>query len=123
MVSNFIENQKSVCKAEIHFSMDPLIDWNGIDNMAKINFYRILQEAFQNINKYAEAKNVFVTFAKNNSSIELKVEDDGLGFNYLKKKKGIGLSNMQTRIKSSGGTMTVASEIGKGASLRFELPL
>lgn len=123
MVSNFIENQRTVCKAEIHFTMDPLIDWNAIDNMAKINFYRILQEAFQNINKYAEARNVFVTFAQNNSKIELKVEDDGLGFNYLKKKKGIGLSNMQTRINSSGGTMTVASAIGKGATLRFELPV
>lgn len=123
MVSNFIENQASVCKAEIHFTMDPLIDWNGIDNMAKINFYRILQEAFQNINKYAEAKHVFVTFAKLNSSVELRIEDDGLGFNYLKKKKGIGLSNMNTRINSSGGTMNVVSEIGKGALLTFELPV
>lgn len=123
MVSNFIENQRSVCKAEISFTMDPRIDWNAIDNMAKINFYRILQEAFQNINKYAEAKNVFVTFAKINSNIELKVQDDGIGFNYLKKKKGIGLSNMDTRINSSGGTMTVASELGKGALLIFELPI
>lgn len=123
MVSNFIENQRTVCKAEIHFTMDPLIDWNGIDNMAKINFYRILQEAFQNINKYAAAKNVFVTFAKNNSNIELKVQDDGVGFNYLKKRKGIGLSNMKTRINSSGGTMKVASEIGKGALLTFEFPV
>ncbi|RZK03767.1 MAG: tetratricopeptide repeat-containing sensor histidine kinase [Flavobacterium sp.] len=123
MVSNFIENQRTVCKAKVNFSMDPLIDWNGIDNMAKINFYRILQEAFQNINKYAEAQNVFVTFAQNNSKIELKVQDDGIGFNYLKKKKGIGLSNMQTRINSSGGTMKVVSEIGKGALLTFELPV
>lgn len=123
MVSNFIENQRSVCKATIHFTMDPLIDWNGIDNMAKINLYKILQEAFQNINKYAEAQNVFVTFAQNNSNIQLNVQDDGAGFNYLKKKKGIGLSNMQTRIANSGGTMTVKSEIGKGAELLFELPL
>lgn len=123
MVSNFIENQRTVCKAEIHFIMDPLIDWNGIDNMAKINFYRILQEAFQNINKYAGAKNVFITFAQNNSNIELKVQDDGVGFNYLKKRKGIGLSNMKTRINSSGGTMKVASEIGKGALLTFEFPV
>lgn len=123
MVSNFIENQRSVCKAKVNFSIDPTIDWNAIDNMAKINFYRILQEAFQNINKYAEAKNVFVTFAKNNSKIELKIEDDGIGFKYLKKKKGIGLSNMQTRINSSGGSMTVVSEIGKGALLTFELPV
>ncbi|MDR6968965.1 signal transduction histidine kinase/Tfp pilus assembly protein PilF [Flavobacterium arsenatis] len=123
MVANFIENQQSVCKAKVNFSMDPTIDWNAIDNMAKINFYRILQEAFQNINKHAEAKNVFVTFAKINSNIELNVKDDGVGFNYLKKKKGIGLSNMKTRINSSGGTMTVMSEIGSGTLLIFELPV
>lgn len=123
MVSNFIETQRTVCKAKIDFTMDPAIDWNAIDNMAKINLYRILQESFQNINKHAEAKNVFVTFAQINSIIELKVEDDGIGFNYLKKKKGIGLSNMRTRINSSGGTMSVVSELEKGAVLRFELPI
>lgn len=122
MVSNFIETQKTVCKAEIAFTMDPLIDWNAVDNMAKINFYRILQEGFQNINKYAAAKNVFVTFAKINSIIELKVQDDGVGFSYLKKKKGIGLNNMKTRMNSSGGTMEVTSELGKGTLLKFELP-
>ncbi|WP_084625892.1 tetratricopeptide repeat-containing sensor histidine kinase [Flavobacterium soli] len=123
MVSNFIETQRTVCKAKIDFTMDPAIDWNAIDNMAKINLYRILQEAFQNINKHAEAKNVFVTFAQINSIIELKVEDNGIGFNYLKKKKGIGLSNMRTRINSSAGTMSVVSELEKGAVLRFELPI
>lgn len=123
MVSNFIEAQRPVCKAKIDFTMDPAIDWNAIDNMAKINLYRILQEAFQNINKHAEAKNVFVTFAQINSTVELKIEDDGIGFNYLKKKKGIGLNNMMTRINSSGGTMSVVSELEKGALLKFELPI
>lgn len=123
MVSNFIENQQSVCKAAITFNMDPRIDWNNVENMAKINFYRILQEAFQNINKHAEAKNVFVTFAELNSNIALSIKDDGVGFNYLRKKKGIGLQNMITRINSSGGEMSVETGLGEGTLLQFELPV
>ena len=122
MVSNFIETQRTVCKAAIDFEMDPRIDWNHIDNIAKINLYRILQEAFQNINKYADATQVFVKFANSNTDIELVIEDDGAGFNFLKKKKGIGLQNMQARIGDSGGTMSVKSEPGKGTCLQFSLP-
>ncbi len=123
MVTNFFETQRTVCKAAIRFSIDPKIEWNTVDNMAKINFYRILQEAFQNINKHAEAKNVNVTFQKIDSLIDLEIEDDGVGFNYARKKKGIGLQNMNARIESSGGTMQIETEIGNGTLLQFELPL
>ncbi len=123
MVNSFLETQKTVCKANITSSIDAKIEWAMVGNMAKINFYRILQEAFQNINKYAEAQNVSVTFTKNLDFISLKIEDDGIGFIYTKKKKGIGLQNMDARMTSSGGTMQISSEPGNGTTLLFELPL
>lgn len=122
MVSNFIENQRTVCEAEIHFSMNENIDWNSQNNIVKINFYRILQESFQNINKYAGAKTVFASFEKTNHSLKLSIVDDGVGFNYSRKKKGIGLKNMESRITGSGGRMNIESEKGKGTKLEFEIP-
>ena len=122
MVSQFIENQKEVCKAEIEFNLDDNINWNQQENMLKINFYRILQECFQNINKHANATQVFVTFEQSETSIVLNVEDNGVGFNYLKKKKGIGLRNMIARTEDSKGTMKVDTSPGKGTKLNFEMP-
>ncbi|MBC7439174.1 MAG: tetratricopeptide repeat protein [Flavobacterium sp.] len=122
MVSQFIENQKSVCSAEIKFELDDNINWNQQENMLKINFYRILQECFQNINKHANATQVFVTFEKSETNIILNIQDNGIGFNYFKKKKGIGLRNMIARTEDSKGTMSVDTNPGKGTTLNFEMP-
>jgi len=122
MVTQFIENQKSVCKAEIEFFLDDNINWNEQENMLKINLYRILQECFQNINKHANASQVFIKFEKSETTIILNVQDNGVGFDFIKKKKGIGLSNMIERTKDSKGIMNVDSNVGKGTNLIFEMP-
>jgi signal transduction histidine kinase len=123
MVMNFIQSQNSVCTAEIDFQMDDAIDWSTFSNITKINLYRILQESFQNINKYAKAKQVIVTFDKVESILKLNIQDNGVGFNYKRKRNGIGLTNMNSRIIESGGTMTITTEINKGTKLEFELPI
>jgi signal transduction histidine kinase len=123
MVTNFIETQRTVCQSDITIQMDPAIEWNAVENTAKINLYRILQEAFQNINKHAKSKNVHVTFKQKDSLIQLKVNDDGVGFVYSKKRNGIGLQNMLSRITTSGGAMDIITKPGDGTTLQFELPL
>ncbi|WP_245945976.1 sensor histidine kinase [Flavobacterium magnum] len=123
MVTNFIATQRTVCKAAITIDIDRQIDWASVDSLAKINLYRILQEAFQNVNKHAQAAKVTVTFRQVEDNIVLTVSDDGIGFNYTKKKKGIGMLNMHSRINGSGGTMTVRTMPGEGTNLDFVLPV
>ena len=64
IVNNLIEEQKASFTPNIIFNMDETIKWELMDNTTKINLYRIVQESLQNINKYAKAKNVKVTFKK-----------------------------------------------------------
>ncbi|HLN95580.1 MAG TPA: ATP-binding protein [Flavobacterium sp.] len=123
MVSNFIATQRTVCQAAIDIHIDDTIDWNSVNSTAKINLYRILQEAFQNVNKHANAQNVTVRFFKSNDDLRLEVRDDGVGFNYAKKKKGIGLINMLNRITNSRGSMEIETAPGAGTLLKFVLPL
>lgn len=123
MVNHFIEGQRTVCKAEIQIRIDDQIDWNTVNSTAKINLYRILQEAFQNVNKHANAQHVFVRFFKDGDDLKLEVKDDGVGFNYARKKKGIGLINMNNRITNSKGTMEIETTPGNGTLLKFVLPL
>ena len=123
MVSNFIENQKEVYGTAMNFEQDKKIDWNTVDNFIKINLYRVMQESFQNINKYAQASKITILFYLKNDAIELQIQDNGNGFDVMKKKKGIGLQNMTSRMNSLGGTMQIESKTGNGTKIVFQVPL
>jgi signal transduction histidine kinase len=123
MISNFMANQKETFGTLIKFKYDDKVNWSTIDNFTKINLYRILQESFQNSNKYANASLITVTFQLKNDLLELKVQDNGQGFDIKRKKKGIGLKNMLSRISNLDGTMQINSTTGIGTTLLFQVPI
>jgi signal transduction histidine kinase len=123
IVINLLEEQQKTFASNLVHSIDKGISWDKLDNTAKINLYRILQESLQNINKYANAATINVSFTQIDENIVLKIEDDGNGFDLAKKKKGIGLKNMISRTEESKGTYEIISEIGKGTITTVSLPL
>lgn len=123
MLIEFLENQKSNHpNLSIQYTISPIIDWSLFNNITKINLYRILQEAFQNIHKYSKAKSVVITFNIQENSLFLQIKDDGIGFDIIKKKKGIGLNNMANRMKDTQGNMNLISNIGMGTTIEFKIP-
>lgn len=99
------------------------ITWDIIDNKIKINFYRIIQEAIQNINKYSQAKNVKIAFDLINDSVYLYIEDDGLGFDANSKSKGIGIKNMKSRVTKLNGNFDIKSAVNKGTKISIFVPV
>ena len=100
----------------------------GMDNVVieqttAITIYRIVQELVNNTMKHAAAKTAIVQVSKTNDEISVTVEDDGKGFNpvILQEGKGIGWSNIQSRVKYLKGRLDVRSEPGKGTSVHIEL--
>ncbi len=75
-----------------------------------LNLYRIIQEAVQNVIKYAEAENVEISFTEKHSGFELRITDDGKGFSPDKVKRGNGLRNMKSRCEESGGKFELRSD-------------
>lgn len=123
IVLNLLEEQKNSFTTELTYSFDKKIKWDMLNNTAKINLYRILQETLQNCNKYAKAKAINVDFKSEDENIVLTVSDDGSGFDLNKKKKGIGLKNMVARAEESGGKYEINSFIGQGTSTTVIIPL
>ncbi len=123
IVSNLLEEQSNSFEPELTSVLDESIQWDKVSNAIKINLYRILQESLQNINKYANAKNISVEFKNNNGLILLKITDDGIGFDPNTKKKGIGLQNMQSRVAECEGTFDIKSKKGKGTTTVVSVPL
>jgi signal transduction histidine kinase/tetratricopeptide (TPR) repeat protein len=102
---------------------DERIDWETVNNNAKINSYRIIQEALQNIDKYAKAQTVTITMSKKDDAISIEIKDDGIGFNMKIAKDGIGLKNMQKRMEDIGGTFEIESYPKKGTKINLSIPI
>jgi len=96
-----------------------------LDSQKEINLYRIVQEAFTNTAKHAEAQNIFLSLQENERTFFITMEDDGKGFNSNKDASlpGIGLIGMKERVNSMKGTMKIESNPGKGTSIKVEVPL
>ncbi|WP_072805766.1 sensor histidine kinase [Rhodococcoides yunnanense] len=90
--------------------------------------YKVARELLVNIDKHADASHVSITLRQTDSSIELTVQDDGIGFDtaVLSKRVGeghIGLASHYLRVESLGGTFDLTSEPGDGTRVRIALPL
>ena len=124
IINNLLQEQQKINKATVSLNTEGAIDWEKLSSLSKINLYRILQESLQNINKYANAKNIKIDIYKDkNTNLVLKIIDDGVGFDLAKKPNGIGLKNMITRAKESNGTFEIQSEKEKGTQIIVNLPL
>jgi signal transduction histidine kinase len=112
-----VTSQKNTFGTEFEALIDRDIDWENIPNTSKINIYRIIQEALQNINKYAEAQHAIVNIMQEKQTIKVMVTDDGAGFDTAKAAEGIGLKNLKKRTEALNGTITIESEPGHGTAI------
>ena len=86
--------------------------------------YRIVQESFNNVAKHAQAANVWLTLRPGaGRTIELVVRDDGAGFDPQEVEGGLGLEQMRSRVRRSGGRLTVQSAPGSGTTVAATVPV
>jgi signal transduction histidine kinase/Flp pilus assembly protein TadD len=123
IVNNLFEDQKKTFKPKLITIIDPAIKWELLSNAIKINLYRIIQESLQNINKYANANTIKVELKKNGDDLFLSINDDGVGFNVNKAKRGIGIQNIQSRTNECNGTVDIKSNKGEGTTITITVPI
>ncbi|OXA98131.1 ATP-binding protein [Flavobacterium pectinovorum] len=122
LLLNLIENQKDISFTQFKYLNDGMFEWSSIQNLYKINLYRIIQEAILNVNKYANAKNCEISVQKfNDASLIISIVDDGQGFDIKNKKNGIGLTNIKERTNSLKGEFHIESKIGVGTKIKVTL--
>lgn len=94
-----------------------------MDQDLQITLYRILQEALNNIVKYASANVIEIVVDKTDKGISMSIADNGVGFTITTSKKGIGLNNIKRRVESFEGSFKITSSPGKGCKIQVLLPL
>ncbi len=123
VLRDYFEKQQQITSTNIVLEIADDIKWQEIDNVTKINLYRIMQECLQNINKHAQASEAQFTIKQVDTNLSLLVVDNGIGFNASKEKKGIGLKNIDLRVKQTKAIMEISSEKNKGTTFLFKFPL
>jgi signal transduction histidine kinase len=87
----------------------------------KTCIYRIVQESLHNCAQHAEATTVRVTVQQESGCIRLAIQDDGRGF-HPEMDRGMGLLGIQERAAHLGGTFSVDTQPGRGATISIVLP-
>ncbi|MDR7868844.1 MAG: histidine kinase N-terminal 7TM domain-containing protein [Sporomusaceae bacterium] len=93
---------------------------------AEAQLLRIVQEALTNVRKHAGARHVKVVARRHGDMAEIRVEDDGRGFDPVQavgKKGSYGLRIMEERTEESGGRLSVESAPNAGTAVVITLPL
>jgi signal transduction histidine kinase len=87
--------------------------------------YRVVQEALHNVAKHAQAKVVNIQMTRDESSVRLVVEDDGVGITTVvnPQRPTFGLAGMRERISALRGTLRVTSRKGQGTKLVVVVPI
>ncbi|QEC67621.1 hypothetical protein FRZ67_10085 [Panacibacter ginsenosidivorans] len=101
----------------ISFNVDDTARDTVLNKTEKRNLLLIAKEAINNSIKYAESKNITVTFSRLHNKNVLTVEDDGKGFVQNKITPGNGLNNMQQRAQQIHYNITLKSAEGNGTKI------
>lgn len=87
-------------------------------------FYRAAQEALTNVQRHAQAKNVWMRLQADGKNLSLIVEDDGKGFDTPSlDHSGSGLPGLRERAEQLGGQVRIERRPGGGTQLSFDIPL
>jgi signal transduction histidine kinase len=87
------------------------------------HLYRIAQEAVHNAVRHGRPRKISITLSKDEHQIKLTVADDGTGIlESPSKNAGMGLDIMRHRASMIHGTLTIASQTGKGSEVICRIP-
>ncbi len=92
----------------------------------EVVLYRIIIEMINNTIKHAEAKNIKIKITDNEKILHFIYRDDGKGFDFyqmLNSSKGLGLQNIDSRVKLLGGKARYWSSPRKGVIFGIEFGL
>jgi signal transduction histidine kinase len=89
----------------------------------EVQIYRIIQEFLSNVIKHAKASNMLIHIRDTETSLALILSDNGVGFDNSILKKGMGLKNIDSRIKSINAFSKWKSKKGNGSRLIIILPI
>ena len=107
---------------QLHWNMGDLMQRKALEPTQSLELLRILQEAITNALRHSGAGNIEIAVRRVRAQIEVRVQDDGQGFNASAVAGGRGIGSMHARAGRLGATLTLESEQGAGTVVTVVLP-
>jgi PAS domain S-box-containing protein len=85
-----------------------------LPEQARVNAFRIAQEALTNVRSHALASMVTISVEESGEGLLLRVEDNGVGFDLASSLDAPGLASMRRRAEATGGWLRIESAPGEG---------
>lgn len=90
---------------------------------AEVDLIQITREVLSNVARHAAASEVLITCIRRDSSLELSIEDNGVGFDPSSVSQGFGLKNMEDRARRIGGALQILARKPKGTKHVVRIPI
>lgn len=98
-------------------------EYRQLDEATRISLFRSVNEVLVNVAKHAETKSAVVGARERNGSLEITVEDQGVGFDPSAVTSEYGLFSIREQLHHLGGILTIASARGKGTRISLVAPV
>jgi PAS domain S-box-containing protein len=107
------------------------LDSEPLPPLLQITVYRVLQEALTNVAKHAGARTARIQLVRDETTVALRVQDDGTGFEPRTalgstgagNPQRLGLKGMRERAALLGGSVVVESRPGAGTTVAAHFPV
>jgi len=110
-------------RSALELELDIHEDWDELPPEVEQTYYRVTQEALENIAKHADANKITLTLSGNTDDLNLTIRDDGRGFTpkEISEKRQLGLLGMQERAELIDALLTIDGQTGKGTIVRLKM--
>ncbi|MFA5918282.1 MAG: sensor histidine kinase [Candidatus Nanopelagicaceae bacterium] len=111
-------------RARISVEFETLGEGSQIDAQNEIHLFRVMQEAFHNIERHSRATSVELLWEYHPNHLEISVTDNGIGMWNVGSSpaRSLGIQGMRERIELLGGTISFESRPGFGTRILLTIP-
>jgi signal transduction histidine kinase len=127
MLHDYARHFSQLSELPVQVDIGPGAATAALPAETEIQLLRIAQEALTNIRKHARARSARVCLSNGGPRLELRIEDDGCGFEPDRARGGgrphFGLGTMRERAEAIGAEFWLESQPGRGTHVLVRLPL
>ena len=116
LIDRLLRGIKTTCEFPAHpLQLEP-------DLETRREIYLLCKEALHNIARHARASKASVMVAPSEKGLQVRITDNGVGFDTASQSTGHGIGNMQERASMMGAHLHLSSKPGTGTTVQFDVP-
>jgi PAS domain S-box-containing protein len=128
-IASYAQNFSQMHGIDVDLEAEGLEEF-GLSPILETTLFRVVQEALTNVVKHAGARSVRVTVLRDDQTVLLRIQDDGVGFDLTASpaspagdRRRLGLQGMRERAALLGGSVSVETSPGTGTLIAAYFPV